>query len=229
MLGYVIFQRRCSVQGREEERCGGRFFCVYLPEKPRKRQIQKAARLLKKRKVKRAVFPVGYDASPWKKWGVEPMNGLLFRRRLLTRILFWALDRKVCSCAGMYALRVDFSVRQVARHLAGECRYLFLDCGEETEDLSCMLQREWGIAAVREPSAERLSNCDLLLLFAPRQEVDCRGVVLPFYKGAEIPWQYRFRGMEACPMADIEQLGAALFEMGILREKDVEIIKRRPS
>ena len=224
MLGYVAFGNSLRVRGREEVRCGGRFFCVYLPAAPRLRHYRRAVRLMKKRGVKRAVFPAGCNTAHWKKWGIEAVEGLAFRRRLLLRILWWGQREGKWVRAGICAQSADFYVRKVARYLAGKSRYLFLDCGEGREELASDLQREWGIAAVQEPTPTQLSACDFLLLFTPREELSCQGVVLPFYEGAGLPWQYRFRGIETCLAADREQLGAALFEMGILREKDVEII-----
>ena len=224
MLGYVTFEKCRWVRSGEETICGGKFFCVYLPSKPQLRQIRKAARMMKKRGVKRAVFPAGYDAANWRRWGIEAVNGLAFRRRLLLQLLWWGTGEGKWVRAGICAQNADFWAQKAARYLAGKSRYLLLDCGEGTEVLSAALQREWGIAAVREPAASQFSACQILLLFAPREDIVCRGTVLPFYEGAKLPWKYRFRGIETCLAADSEQLGAALFEMGILREKDVEII-----
>ena len=224
MLGYVAFGNCRWVHSGEETVCGGKFFCVVLPQNPRERQIRKAARMMKKRGVKRAVFPAQYDAANWRRWGIEAVDGLAFRRRLLLRILWWGAGEGKWGRAGICAPNADFLVQKAARYLAGESRYLFLDCGEGTEKLAAALQREWGIAAVQEPTASQFSACQILLLFAPREDITCQGMVLPFYEGAKLPWKYRFRGIETYPEADSEQLGAALFEMGILREKDVEII-----
>ncbi len=223
MLGYVAFGNGFRVRSGEEEICGGRFLCVYLPAKSRELQIRKAARILRKRGVRRAVFPAGYDAASWKRWGIEAVESLAFRRRLLLRILWWGLREEKWVRAGICTQNVDFWVQKAARFLAGESRYLFLDCGEGAEELALMLQREWGIAAVQESTAAQLSACDFLLLFTERKEIGCRGVTLPFYAGAALPWKYRFWGIEKCPEADHEQLGQALCEMGILKEKDVEI------
>lgn len=226
MLGCLIFSSSFR-RVRCEERiiCGGRFCCALLPENPKDRQIRKAARLLKKRGISRAVFPPDQcERQRWKRYGIEPMEGPAFRRRLLPRILSWALEGTDCERAGICAQRVDFEVQRAAELLVRRCRYLCFDCGRETVRLAAELRREWGVAAITEPTAKQLADCDVLVLFVPREDLSCRGRVLPFYEGAGIPWRYRFCGREEPGFAaDPEQLGAALWAMGILRAKDVEI------
>ena len=175
--------------------------------------------MMKKRGIRQAVFSPEVDSARWLRYDTAA-----FCRRLLPQILSWALSKRECTRAGIFAQEGDFWTQRAARLLAGASRYLFLACGEEEEMLSFALRREFGIAAVTGATARQLSECDVLLLLSPWKAERCPGITLPFYSGGERPWQYCFPEMEQFPAEVREQLAAALFEMGVLREKDVQII-----
>jgi len=224
VIGFLFFSSDCRrVRCEERVICGGRFCCAFLPAKPRKGQIRKAARLLKKRQVLRAVFPEDCShMALWQKQGIEAMDSIAFRVALLPRILSWALGGKTCVRAGIFAQRGDFRAQKAAELLVRRSRYLYLDCGQETEELAAMLRRDYGVAAIMRSIKEQLRCCDVLILFAPCEGAERCGKILSFFKESPAIWRYRFRD-ERNGRGENEQMMAALWEMGRLRAEDIQI------
>lgn len=161
------------------------------PEPLVRRRVRRAAKQLRKLGVTQAVLP---EPFPYReelaKLGIRPVSTLPLRRALAAD---WA--RAVLTSRGLSpgSARVAVAGEQLTgelvrtvTELALGCRYVLLDLPYGGEELCRQLRREYGVSLLMGPSRDQLEGADVLVLFAPREDLKReRGVTLTLYEGGE--------------------------------------------
>ena len=164
------------------------------PEAVARRRVRRAAKQLRKLGVTQAVLP---EEFPYReelaKLGVRPESTLSLRRALAAE---WT--RAILAGKGLTpgSARVAVSGEQMTgelvravTELALGCRYVLVDLPYGGEELCRQLRREYGVSLLMGPSREQLEGADVLVLFAPREDLRPGGVTLALYEGGgeELP------------------------------------------
>ena len=164
------------------------------PEAVARRRVRRAAKQLRKLGVTQAVLP---EKFPYReelaKLGVRPVSTLPLRRALAAE---WT--RAILAGKGLTpgSARVAVSGEQMTgelvravTELALGCRYVLVDLPYGGEELCRQLRREYGVSLLMGPSREQLEGADVLVLFAPREDLRPGGVTLALYEGGgeELP------------------------------------------
>lgn len=232
MLGYIAYGDGPKRPVLEEKKLGGgRFLALTVRETARPggplalARARKAARQLRERGVRWAVFPVDFPYTAlFIRQGVSPVETISLRRALaapLTRRGLEALGLSPTEAVvGISGDRMTRELWDTAKALALSFRYVLLSA-PEGEKLARELRREYGISLLLRPSPDQLERADALLLFAPRKELAGRNPILyTLYPGGEggrgrLPLVLPAALAEqAAPNCDTEQLAAALFAQG---------------
>ena len=164
------------------------------PEAVARRRVRRAAKQLRKLGVTQAVLP---EKFPYReelaKLGVRPVSTLPLRRALAAE---WT--RAILAGKGLTpgSARVAVSGEQMTgelvravTELALGCRYVLVDLPYGGEELCRQLRREYGVSLLMGPSREQLEGADVLVLFAPREDLRPGGVTLALYEsgGEDLP------------------------------------------
>ena len=169
--------------------CGDVLRGPRTPEPLVRKRVRRAAKQLRKLGITQAVLP---EAFPYQeelaKLGIRPVSTLPLRRALAAD---WA--RAILAARGLApgSARVAVSGGQLTgelvrtvTELALGCRYVLVDLSYDGEELCRQLRREYGVSLLLGPSREQLEGADVLVLFAPREDLKRgNGAVLTLYEG----------------------------------------------
>ena len=193
-------RRRKAVTVKEESVLHLRLYRASLQRGPRtpeavlRRRVLAAGKRLRKLGVTQAVLPAGFPyGQGLARCGLRPVSTLSLRRALAAE---WT--RAILAGKGLTpgSARVAVSGEQMTgelvravTELALGCRYVLVDLPYGGEELCRQLRREYGVSLLMGPSREQLEGADVLVLFAPREDLRPGGVTLALYEGGgeELP------------------------------------------
>ena len=239
MLGYIIYGDGPKRPELGERRLlGVPFLTLSMGQPPRphgplaRRRALLAARQMRERGVRSAVFPVDFPYTAlFLRQGVAPVETVPLRRALaapLTRRRLEGLGRRPTEAVvGLCGDRMSRELWDGARALALRYRYVLLDA-PGGEDLARELRREYGISLLLRPSPDQLERADALLLFSPRKDLAGENPVFyTLYPGGEggrgrLPLVLPLALADQTePNCDREQLAAALYAQGAVTAEDL--------
>ena len=196
MIGYIAYRegvKTWSVEGRNL--LGLRFLQLTLP-KGRKLLGQyyasRAARAMGRLGVRQAVFPTDF---PWRELfarrGVAGVDLLPLYRRMAPQIVRKQMAELGLSPGATTVAAVGDNLTgelgKILTELALQVRYLAVSMRYGAEEFCHSLRREYGVSALQRPTRAQLEEAQVLLLFAPRE--DLRGdnpIALRLYGPEEI-------------------------------------------
>lgn len=228
MFGLVEWRGAGESCAAREERIGGvRFFAVGVRRGEGRRaawSIRRAARMLRKRGVERAVFPADFAAyKPFTARGVRPMETLALREAAAAAIARRAMSQAEIApkraTVALCAAQVTRAYAMAAESLAGEVRYLQLCTARGGRELSQSLRSRFGIAA---PVLRAPEGAALVIDFDGSAERLRSGIFLPLTSDA---LRVRYRPLRTQERGEEpEQLLAALYASLALRAEEIEVI-----
>ncbi len=204
MIGYVAYREDEKTWSAEERNLLGlRVLAVTVPKGQRmlsRYWAGRAARCLGKLGVRQAVFPADF---PWQELfarrGVLPVDTLPLCRRMAPLVVKKRMAELEISPGAATVAAVGDNLtgelERVLTELALQVRYLAVSMKYGAEEFCHSLRREYGVSALQRPTRAQLEEAQVLLLFAPREELTCSNpIALRLYSGSE----------------DLRRLGAAL-------------------
>jgi len=239
MVGYISYTKENKGLVVKRRRIGG----LVLLEAQLGRELRlaerlqaaRAAKLLARRGVREAVFPMDYPyLDIFERRGIFPVEVLPLYRAMAVPVM----KRKMAALgfspgtttAAIAAERVTGDVERLLRELVLSVRYVELDAvgGEE---FCRQLQREYGISVLRRCGQGQPEADVLLLLRAPKAEPRSP-IVLHLYDGERVLWR---NGVDfALPGRLLEQveancgqkqLLAVLLREGMLQNYQIPIME----
>ena len=233
MLGYIIYGDGPKRPELGERRLlGVPFLTLSMGQPPRphgplaRRRALLAARQMRERGVRSAVFPVDFPYTAlFLGQGICPVDTLPLRRALAAPLTRRKLESMglgpTQAVVAVSAQRLIREAEDAVRSLALSFRYVLLSAGSGGEVLARELRREYGISLLLRPSVDQLERADALLLFASRRDLTGENPILyTLYPGGEggrgrLPLALPpALGDQAEPNCDREQLAAALYAPG---------------
>ena len=235
MLGYIIYGDGPKRPELGERRLlGVPFLTLSMGQPPRphgplaRRRALLAARQMRERGVRSAVFPVDFPYTAlFLGQGICPVDTLPLRRAPAappTRPKLEAMGPGPTQAGGAVAApRLIPEAEDAVRSLALSFRYVLLSAGSGGEVLARELRREYGISLLLDPARDQLDRADALLLYAPRPDLAGDNAVLwGLYPGGELGRGRLPLVLPAAlaeqvePNCGREQLTAALYALGVL-------------
>ena len=182
MYGYIVWTkelRRPVVTEWEIQQL--RFRCVAIPLRkgiPRfiqRRLVSRAAGLLHKEGVARAVFP---KAFPWldifAEYHVFPADPMVMCRALAAELVQTRLHARGQTGKGVLVAvcthRITEEVRRTVTELCIRNRYVILAAAERDDGFCRRLRREYGIPLVQTENPEQLAKAAVLVRFSPEMQ-----------------------------------------------------------
>ena len=203
--GIHHLRRRPKAAGAGERRLlGVPFLTLSMGQPPRphgplaRRRALLAARQMRERGVRSAVFPVDFPYTAlFLGQGICPVDTLPLRRALAAPLTRRKLESMglgpTQAVVAVSAQRLIREAEDAVRSLALSFRYVLLSAGSGGEVLARELRREYGISLLLDPARDQLDRADALLLYAPRPDLAGDNAVLwGLYPGGEL-------GRAACP------------------------------
>ena len=146
------------------------------PEAVARRRVRRAAKQLRKLGVTQAVLP---EEFPYRALAAEWTRAILAGKGLTPGSARVAVSGE----------QMTGELVRTVTELALGCRYVLVDLPYGGEELCRQLRREYGVSLLTGPSREQLEGADVLVLFAPREDLRPGGVTLALYEGGgeELP------------------------------------------
>lgn len=225
-----------AVQTGEREVLRMRFCTVTIRRKGRapaailRRRCRRAARLLRRLGITRAVFPEDFPfLSVFAQEEVRPAEVLPMYRALAAELVqaalsargSWGREATVAVCAD----QLTDEVRRAVTELCIRNRYVLLDAPDRDGVFCRQLRREYGVPLSRAETAEQLDRAEVVVLFSARAGVFSGQTVLELYAGGCLPEVL----LEADGEEDLpddgcrRQLLSALWAGGALRPGQVRV------
>ena len=240
MMGYIAYRDDARTWWAEERSLLGlRLLAVTVPRGRRllgKHCAARAARCLGRAGVRQAVFPEDF---PWTELfarrGVAPVDTLPLHRRMAPLVVKQRLAQAGISPGSATVAAVGDNltgeVAGILTELALQVRYLTVSMRYGAEEFCHSLRREYGVSVLQRPTRAQLEEAQVLLLFAPREDLSCANpVVLHLYgaggalprSGAAFGLPGKLQGMveENCRT---DQLLSALLTAGILQNYQIPV------
>ena len=240
MYGYIEWtkeMRRPAVAEREIQRL--RFRCVAIPRRKgipqliQRRLVCRAAGLLHREGIVRAVFPKEF---PWlevfAQYHIYPADPMVLCRALAAELVQARLD--ACGQTGkgvtvaVSAQRLTEDVRRTVTELCIRNRYVMLAAPERDDGFCRKLRREYGIPLVQTENAEQLAKAAVVVRFSPEATYTQQQNVIDLFLGG-IPLKETL-----CLLPELEaqlpgecdrmQLLAALYGAGAVRLGQIRIL-----
>lgn len=235
-VGWTEEKRVPAVQVGEREVLRMRFCTVTIRRSGRtpaallRRRCRRAARLLRRMGITRAVFPEGFPfLSGFAQEDVRPVEALPLYRALAAELVQAALSARgqrgkettVAVCAD----QLTDEVRRAVTELCIRNRYVLLDAPDREGAFCRQLRREYGVPLSRAETAEQLDRADAVVLFSARAGVFADQTVLELYAGGRLPEVLlEADGEEELPVDGCRrQLLSALWAGGALRPGQVRV------
>ncbi len=240
MYGYIEWTkeiRRPVVTEREIQHL--RFRCVTIPRRKgipqfmQRRMASRAAGLLHREGVTRAVFPQEF---PWSdifaQQNIHPADPMMLYRALAAELVQARLD--ACGYRGkgvmvaVCARRLTEEVRRTVTELCIRNRYVMLAAPERDEGFCRRLRREYGIPLVHTENADQLAKAAVMVRFAPEAKYADGQEVIDLFQGG-IPLRETLSLLPE-PEAQLPhgcdrmQLLAALYGAGAIRSGQIRIL-----
>lgn len=148
-----------------------------------RRRALLAARQMRERGVRSAVFPVDFPYTAlFLGQGICPVDTLPLRRALAAPLTRRKLESMglgpTQAVVAVSAQRLIREAEDAVRSLALSFRYVLLSAGAGGEVLARELRREYGISLLLDPARDQLDRADALLLYAPRPDLAGDNAVL---------------------------------------------------
>ena len=240
MYGYIEWTkeiRRPVVAEREIQHL--RFRCVGIsqrkgmPQRIQRRLVSRAAGLLHREGIVRAVFPKEF---PWMEvfaqHHIYPADPMVLCRALASELVQARMD--VCGQKGkgvivaVSAQRLTEEVRRTVTELCIRNRYVVLAAPERDDGFCRKLRREYGIPLVQTENAEQLAKAAVVVRFSPEVKYTEQQEVIDLFPGG-IPLRETLALSpeleEQLPgECDRMQLLAALYGAGAIRLGQIRIL-----
>lgn len=240
MYGYIEWtkeMRRPVMAEREILRL--RFRCAAIPQRKgipqfvQRRLAARAAKLLHREGVSRAVFP---EAFPWMEvfaqYHIYPVDPMVLCRALAAELVQARLDaggqtgKRVTVAVCTRRLTED--VRRTVTELCIRNRYVMLAAPERDDGFCRKLRREYGIPLVQTENMEQLAKAAIMVRFSPetkwaeKQEViDLFPDGMPLRETLCLSPELEEQLPHGC---DHMQLLAALHSAGAIRPGQIRIL-----
>ena len=242
MIGYIAYREDEKTWSVEEKNLLGlRLLCLTLPKGRRllgKHFAGRGARALGKMGVRQAVFPEDF---PWgelfARRGVAAVDTLPLYRRMAPQIVKRRMaDLGISPGAATVAAVGDnltAEVEKILTDLALQVRYLTVSMKYGAEEFCHRLRREYGVSVLQRPTRSQLEEAQVLLLFAPREDLSCANpVVLRLYggetelasNGVAFGLPVKLEGMVE-PNCRRDELLSALLSAGMLQNDQIPVLE----
>ena len=240
MYGYIEWTKevcRPVVAEREIQRL--RFRCVAIsrrkgiPQLLQRRLVSRAAGLLHREGIVRAVFPKEF---PWlevfARHHIYPADPMVLYRVLAAELVQARLDASGQAGRGVTvavsAQRLTEEVRRTVTELCIRNRYVMLAAPERDDAFCRKLRREYGIPLVQTENAEQLAKAAVVVRFSPETTYTERQDVIDLFPGG-VPFKEKLclspELEEQLPAGcDRMQLLAALYGAGAVRLGQIRIL-----
>ena len=214
----------------DREILGLRFRCLQIPRRGirgflRKRTMIRAAKLLRREGVARAVFPAEFSwGEVFEAQNIRPVDTVPLYRSVAVELVQRRLSARGRGAAAVAvcAPRLTDEVRQIVTELCIRNRYVMLAVPESCNEFCRRLRREYGVPLVQ---TTEISKAAAAVRFSPDAE-GCDETI-DLYPGAVPPRETLCLSdeAEACVPAACEryQLLAALYCAGVVHRGEIRI------
>ena len=154
--------------------CGIAFFEVSVVHSEyrflEKRRLKKAAKMMKKAGVRRALFPDAFsDMAPFEELHIVPVHESYLRAMTGAEIARCVMEQHHLNptetCVGISAEHMGAEVRKALMTLVLGVRYTVLDLPSGGEEVCSVLRREYGVSVLKADREKQLKLPDIILTF----------------------------------------------------------------
>ncbi len=195
MYGYLTLcapeeKQRRAVRCGVKPICGVRFYEVYVQRSRsrfvEKRRLRRAARLMERAGVRRALFPEGFsETGLFESCGVQAAQDGYLRTVMAAEIARRMMDAQgfapTETCVALIGDAMTPALRRTLMELALRVRYTLLSAGGGGGESCSVLRREYGVSVLRNAGEEQLRRADVVLTFGKASPCGKEGCLwLPF-------------------------------------------------
>ena len=251
MFGWLTIKEKqtgfhSAVTGGTKRICGVRFFEVTVAESRsrllRERRLQKAARLMERAGVRRALFPKGFsETATFEKQQIRPADDSYLLRQMAVELTRKAMETRgilpADCCVAVLGDGMSGDLRRALPEIALRVRRTLLSAKGGGGEICSRLWREYGVSVLRDPSEKELCRASVVLTFGkavPLGEPGC--LWLPFgavqeaegYKNALLPVRFSLpAALEQAEETGVDGnvLLSLLLEVGALHENELKVME----
>lgn len=236
MYGYIQWTetvRRPVIMEKEIMRV--RFHCVLMPKRRvflQKKMISRAAALLNREGVIRAVFP---EEFPWLELfageHIQPVDPIVLYRAVAAELVQYRLmsvgERGKGIAVAVCASGLTDEVRRTVVELCVRNRYVMLFTPGRNDEFCRKIRREYGVPLVQTEDLSQLAKVSVILRFSPEPDCGDSNRCIDLFSGAAPPREILRLADDRESLLPVDcdrmQLLSALYYAGALRRGDFRI------